>query len=32
MNKKDVIGLASMPLQSPTYPRGPYKFLTGSTW
>ena len=27
MNKKDVIGLASMPLQSPTYPRGPYKFF-----
>ena len=27
MNKKEVIGLASMPLQSPTYPRGPYKFF-----
>lgn len=27
MNKKDVIGLASMPLQSPTFPRGPYKFF-----
>ncbi len=27
MNKKDVIALASMPLQSPTYPRGPYKFF-----
>jgi len=27
MNKKEVLGLASMPLQSPTYPRGPYKFF-----
>ena len=27
MNKKEVIGLASMPLQSPTYPRGPYRFF-----
>jgi acetoacetate decarboxylase len=27
MNKKEVLGLASMPLQSPTYPRGPYMFF-----
>src|SRR3569833_2603141 len=27
MNKKEVIALASMPLQSPTYPRGPYRFF-----
>ncbi len=27
MNKQEVLGLASMPLQSPTYPRGPYKFF-----
>lgn len=27
MNKEEVIGLSSMPLQSPTYPRGPYKFF-----
>lgn len=27
MKKSDVIALASMPLQSPTYPRGPYKFF-----
>jgi acetoacetate decarboxylase len=26
MNKRDVMNLPSMPLQSPTYPRGPYKF------
>ena len=28
MNKKEVIGLASMPLQSPTYPRGPCLLYT----
>ncbi len=27
MNKNDVRNLASMPLQSPTFPRGPYKFF-----
>ncbi|MDT7934715.1 MAG: acetoacetate decarboxylase [Sphingomonadaceae bacterium] len=27
MNKQDVLKLASMPLQSPTYPRGPYRFF-----
>ena len=27
MNKQDVLGLSSMPLQSPTYPTGPYKFF-----
>ena len=27
MKKSDVINLASMPLQSPTFPRGPYKFF-----
>ncbi|HEX4407155.1 MAG TPA: acetoacetate decarboxylase [Xanthobacteraceae bacterium] len=27
MKKQDVIALASMPLQSPTYPRGPYRFF-----
>ena len=27
MKKSDVIALASMPLQSPTFPRGPYKFF-----
>jgi acetoacetate decarboxylase len=27
MKKSDVIALSSMPLQSPTYPRGPYKFF-----
>lgn len=27
MNSDDVIRLASMPLQSPTYPRGPYRFF-----
>ena len=26
MNKADVLKLSSMPLQSPTYPAGPYKF------
>ena len=28
MKKSDVKALASMPLQSPTYPRGPYRFFT----
>jgi acetoacetate decarboxylase len=27
MKKSDVLALPSMPLQSPTYPRGPYKFF-----
>ena len=27
MNKQDVLKLSSMPLQSPTYPTGPYKFF-----
>jgi acetoacetate decarboxylase len=27
MNKQDVKSLSSMPLQSPTYPRGPFKFF-----
>jgi acetoacetate decarboxylase len=27
MNKQDVLALSSMPLQSPTYPTGPYKFF-----
>ena len=27
MKKSDVLALASMPLQSPTYPRGPYRFF-----
>ncbi len=27
MNKNDVKALPSMPLQSPTYPRGPYRFF-----
>lgn len=27
MKKADVLRLASMPLQSPTYPRGPYRFF-----
>ena len=27
MKKSDVKALASMPLQSPTFPRGPYKFF-----
>jgi acetoacetate decarboxylase len=27
MNKQDVLNLSSMPLQSPTYPVGPYKFF-----
>jgi acetoacetate decarboxylase len=27
MNKQDVLKLSSMPLQSPTYPEGPYKFF-----
>src|ERR1700753_523650 len=27
MKKQEVIALASMPLQSPTYPRGPYRFF-----
>lgn len=27
MRKEDVLRLASMPLQSPTYPRGPYRFF-----
>jgi acetoacetate decarboxylase len=27
MNKQDVLKLSSMPLQSPTYPMGPYKFF-----
>ncbi len=27
MNKQDVLKLSSMPLQSPTYPVGPYKFF-----
>jgi acetoacetate decarboxylase len=27
MKKTDVLRLASMPLQSPTYPRGPYRFF-----
>ena len=27
MNKQDVLKLSSMPLQSPTYPGGPYKFF-----
>lgn len=28
MNKNDVKALPSMPLQSPTYPRGPYRFFS----
>lgn len=27
MNKQDVLKLSAMPLQSPTYPTGPYKFF-----
>ena len=27
MKKQDVLKLSSMPLQSPTYPVGPYKFF-----
>src|SRR5512141_2560025 len=27
MKKSDVLALPSMPLQSPTFPRGPYKFF-----
>ncbi|HYE50603.1 MAG TPA: acetoacetate decarboxylase family protein, partial [Azospirillaceae bacterium] len=27
MKKQDVLGLSAMPLQSPTFPRGPYKFF-----
>ena len=27
MKKSDVIALAAMPLQSPTFPRGPYRFF-----
>jgi acetoacetate decarboxylase len=27
MKKSDVLGLPSMPLQSPTFPRGPYRFF-----
>lgn len=27
MKKSEVLGLPSMPLQSPTFPRGPYKFF-----
>lgn len=27
MNKQDVLQLSAMPLQSPTYPVGPYKFF-----
>ena len=27
MKKSDVIALSAMPLQSPTFPRGPYRFF-----
>ena len=33
MKKSDVLRLPSMPLQSPTFPRGPYRFFRRqSTW